>query len=121
AWLTASNSSPAGAVGLTVSGNAIVQTGGGIVADNSSSAPGAGAGHFSGGPNDACSGGGYGGAGAVCTNGVALGGSVYGSIIAPVNNGSSGGSYLPYSIGGAGGGSIHLNVSGFLDASGRIS
>jgi hypothetical protein len=124
-WLKAlTNGSSAGIVSLTVNGNATVQTGGGIVTDNSLSSAGGGlgAGHYGGGsPNYPCSGAGYGGYGANSSGSGAGGGSVYGSITSPSAAGSGGGTEYPYSIGGAGGGSIHLTVNGALDVDGIIS
>lgn len=126
AWLKGlSNTTSAGTVNLTVNGNATVQAGGGIVTDNSASAAGSGsgAGHaYSLPPNYPCSGGGYGGYGANSSGSfAAAGGSVYGSITSPSADGSGGGTDSPYSIGEAGGGSIHLTVNGTLDVDGIIS
>ncbi len=123
AWLKpnpiSGNNSP-GMVNLTLTGNATVEAGGGIVTDNSGSAAGmgVGAGHSA---SSGCSGAGYGGYGANGFGNLAAGGSAYGSVTSPANNGSGGGSYSPYSIGGAGGGSIRLTVNGTLDADGKIS
>jgi hypothetical protein len=126
AWLTANpvSGNGSGTVNLTVTGNATVQAGGGIITDNAGSAGGLGAGaglDGGGSPYYPGSGAGYGGYGAYNLGNSAAGGSAYGSTISPVNNGSGGGSYSTYSIGGAGGGSIRLTVNGTLDADGRIS
>jgi hypothetical protein len=119
-WLTGSNTT--GLIGLTITGNATIEPGGGIIADNSgfTTGPGAGQPHavF---PYYPCSGGGYGGSGGNASSNVVAGGAVYSSVVSPVSNGSGGGTYSPYSIGGAGGGAINLVVEGTLDASGRIS
>jgi len=127
AWLMAnpiSGNSYPGIVNLTVTGNATVEAGGGIVTDNSGYAEGSGtgAGH-SGSGIYGCGGASYGGYGANVSGTLTYGGSVYGSITSPVNNGSGGGyyNYAPASIGGAGGGSVRLTVDGTLDADGRIS
>ena len=125
AWLMANpisgNNNP-GNVNLTVSGNATVEAGGGIVTDNSGYAAGSGIGAGHSGTSE-CGGAGYGGYGANSAGNLVAGGSVYGSITLPINNGSGGGNYnyTPASIGGAGGGSIRLTVNGMLDADGRIS
>jgi hypothetical protein len=127
AWLMGNpiaGNSYAGIVNLTLTGNATVEAGGGIVTDNSGSAAGlgAGAGHSGGGsPYYPCSGAGSGGYGAVSAGNSVAGGSAYGSTTSPVNNGSGGGTSTPNSLGGAGGGSIRLSVNGTLDADGRIS
>ena len=127
AWLMANSTSQnnyPGIVNLTVTGNATVEAGGGIVTDNFGSAAGSGsgAGHSYGqSPYFPCSGAGYGGYGAVSSGNLATGGSAYGSTISPTSNGSGGGNYSPYSFGGAGGGSVRLTVNGTLDAAGRIS
>jgi hypothetical protein len=125
-WLEAnpvSGNNYPGLVNLTITGSATVEAGGGIATDNSGYAAGlgTGAGHSS--YNNECSGAGYGGYGANSAGNLAMGGAAYGSITAPVNNGSGGGSYssAPASIGGSGGGSIRLTVDGTLDAEGRIT
>src|ERR1035438_4727774 len=66
------------------------------------------------------SGGGYGGFGADSTAG-AKGGSVYGSLIEPVDWGSAGGSCPSHSsVGGPGGGAVRLVVGGTLTVNGQI-
>jgi hypothetical protein len=127
AWLMANpisgNNNP-GIVNLTITGNATVQAGGGIVTDNAGSAAGSGGGagqYYYKSPYYLCSGAGYGGYGAVSSGNLAAGGVAYGSITSPSINGSGGGNYSPYSIGGAGGGSVRLTVNGTLDAEGKIS
>lgn len=115
AWLAATN---IGGLNLTVTGNAILEPGGVIVADATSSG-GIGVGHYGYSGSYPCSGGGYGGVGASIP--LAAGGIAYGSLTSPFGNGSSGGGFSTYSIGGLGGGNIHLTVSGTLDVSGRIS
>ena len=127
AWLKANpisgNNNP-GLVSLTVSGNATVQMGGGIVTDASGSAAGLGIG--AGRPNNSggqCGGAGYGGYGASIPVTSGTSGAVYGSITSPTLNGSGGGydNNFPASMGGAGGGSIRLTVNGTLEADGTIS
>jgi hypothetical protein len=127
AWLKANPDSQTdypGIVNLTVSGNATVEAGGGIVTDSSASAAGSGngGGHSSSGSSFyPCSGGGYGGYGAVSAGNLAAGGLTFGSATSPILDGSYGGSYSPYSIGGMGGGSVRLIVNGTLVADGNIS
>jgi hypothetical protein len=115
---------------LTVTGNATIQTGGGIIADSTGSAGGAGSGagrYVSTSSGYIGGGGGYGGYGATGggasagTTGLAYGGGIYGSPTAPTAVGSGGGGYSTYAIGGAGGGLIRLNVTGVLQVDGRIS
>jgi len=125
AWLTANPvSSPnnPGTVNFTITGNAIIQAGGGISTDRagSGSGLGQGAGHYSGYPYSA-SGAGYGGDGASGSTGFVLGGPSYGSSLQPASLGSGGGGYSPDSFGGSGGGSVRLSVTGVLDAQGTIS
>jgi len=104
--------------------SATIQAGGGILADASGYAAGQG---FGAGQNYyynstyLCGGAGHGGYGANSTGNYALGGNPYDSTTSPSSLGSGGGSYSPYSIGGVGGGAIQLNVSGILQADGRIS
>ena len=121
-WLTATTN--INQVNLTITGNATVETGGGIIANGTGSAPGVGPGvgrastsspYFPGG------GGGYGGNGGNGLSNSATGGAVYSSITSPTALGSGGGNIVPNSPGGAGGGSIRLNVTGIFDASGTIS
>jgi hypothetical protein len=126
-WLTANpvpgNNYP-GIVNLTLSGNATIQAGGGIVTDAAGSAAGqgSGAGHYySSLSTYPCSGAGHGGYGANSTGNYAIGGFTYDSTMSPVNLGSGGGTYSGFSTGGAGGGSIQLNVTGTLQAAGKIS
>jgi hypothetical protein len=118
AWISISNQQAA----ITVSSNATIQAGGGIVADGAGYLGGQGTGAgkydsyaYTGG------GGGYGGYGAAGGGAMAYGGITYGSVTAPVDLGSGGGSYIPHGLGGAGGGAIRLNVNGMLLLDGRIS
>ena len=114
---------------LTVTGNATVQAGGGIIADSAGYAPGSGpgAGKIVGGTSGYIGGGGgyggYGAAGAIPTSSSlpAYGGTTYGSLIAPTDFGSGGGSSTVTPLGGAGGGVIRLTVTGVLQVDGRIS
>ena len=119
AWLLISNYSYT----VTLS-SATIQAGGGIVADAAGYAAGQGPGfgqfyYFN--STYLCSGAGHGGYGANSTGNYALGGNIYDSTTSPNGPGSGGGSYSPYSVGGAGGGVIQLNVSGILQMDGRIS
>ena len=122
-WLAAFSQSPAS---FSISSNATIQAGGGIIADASGYAAGqgTGAGHYYYyNSTYLCSGAGHGGYGANSTGNYALGGNTYDSTTHPTISGSGGGSYSPYSysVGGAGGGAIRLNVSGILQVDGRIS
>jgi hypothetical protein len=126
-WLTANpvpgNNYP-GIVNLTLSGNATIQAGGGIVTDAAGSAAGqgSGAGHYySSLSTYPCSGAGHGGYGANSTGNYTAGGFTYDSTMSPVILGSGGGTFSSFSPGGAGGGSIQLNVTGTLQAAGKIS
>jgi hypothetical protein len=112
---------------LTVTSNATIRAGGGIIADSTGNPAGSGTG--AGKPVSTSSGyigsgGGYGGYGA--TSGAppespANGGNTYGSVTSPVDLGSGGGTYSTFAIGGAGGGAVRLNVIGTLQVDGLIS
>ena len=123
AWISFSNQ----VITLTATGNATIQAGGGIIADGTGNAPGIGTGagkYVSASIGYVGGGGGYGGygaAGGASGSYAAVGGNTYGSVIAPTDFGSGGGTYSPYAIGGAGGGAIRLNVTGLLLLDGRIS
>lgn len=109
---------------LTVTGNATVQSGGGIIADGTGNPGGVGQG--AGKDYSAGGGGGYGGYGASGGSATAdYGGVTYGSLTAPQDLGSGGGGYSrtsgPSAVGGAGGGAIRLTVTGLLQVDGRIS
>jgi hypothetical protein len=120
AWLLMSNTY---SYTMTLS-SATIQAGGGIIADASGYAAGQGSGvgqYYYNNSTYPCGGAGHGGYGANSTGNYAVGGNTYDSTITPSSLGSGGGSYSPYSIGGAGGGLIRLNVSGILQADGRIS
>ncbi len=119
AWILATNSS----AGLQAS-SAIIQAGGGIIADGFGSplGQGTGAGHSVGlSPSYPCSGAGHGGLGGNSLGNVALGGNPYDSQSSPVNPGSGGGTSAPESIGGAGGGVFSVTVTGLLQVDGVIS
>jgi hypothetical protein len=119
AWLLMTNSNYA----VTLS-NATIQAGGGIIADAFGYAAGQGSGagqSSSSQPTYPCGGAGHGGYGANGIGNLGTGGTVYDSITLPAGPGSGGGYYSPYSPGGTGGGAIQLNVSGLLEADGRIS
>jgi len=106
------------------SSSATVQAGGGIIADASGSAAGQGSGAgqtYIYNSTYLCGGAGHGGYGASSTGNFALGGNAYDSTTSPTTSGSGGGQLSPYSIGGAGGGVIPLNVSGTLQVDGLIS
>ena len=114
---------------VTVNGNATVQAGGGIIADGTGLAggQGTGAGKYMtvGSYGYIGSGGGYGGYGAAGGSppdyASPAGGNTYGNLTTPTDQGSGGGGYSPYAIGGAGGGAIRLTVTGVLQVDGRIS
>ncbi|HWQ91630.1 MAG TPA: carboxypeptidase-like regulatory domain-containing protein, partial [Clostridia bacterium] len=106
---------------ITVTSNAVIEAGGSLYADGlgwaAGSGPGAGR-YFSGGTAGGAGHGGYGGQG---SDPRMSGGNTYGSLSAPVDNGSGGGSAYSYYSGGPGGGAIRLNVSGSLTVNGTIS
>ena len=118
AWISLSNPGPT----ITVTGNATIQAGGGIIADGAGrpGGQGPGAGRY-----DATArtggGGGYGGYGAAGGGASAYGGITYGAVFVALGPGSGGGSYPSYGLGGSGGGAIRLNVTGMLLLDGRIS
>ena len=118
--------SPQGTVPtLTVTGNATVQAGGGIIGDGTGypAGQGQGAGRYASTSSGfVSSGGGYGGNGGSSGGTVALsGGTYYGSATVPNLPGSGGGAYATVYYGGAGGGGVRLNVTGSLEVDGRIS
>ena len=111
---------------LNISANNVtVQIGGGIIADGGGSSSGQGTGHgnyYYYAPTYPCSGAGHGGYGANSVSNSAVGGTAsYDSITSPNYPGSGGGGYLPYSIGGNGGGLIQMSVSGSLRVDGALS
>jgi hypothetical protein len=125
-WLIFSNASVGATTGLTVSGNVTVQPGGGISADatGSSANLGLGAGTCYGlAPVFPGGGGGHGGYGAnsISNNSANGGAGGYDKFPNPSYVGSGGGGYLPYSIGGNGGGLIQLAVTGNLQVNGSLS
>jgi hypothetical protein len=104
--------------------SATIQAGGAIVANTFGYAAGegTGAGGFSEiSPDYPCGGAGHGGYGAKSAGNSAAGGSAYDSAVNPINLGSGGGTFSPYSVGGAGGGAFKLTVSGLLQNDGVIS
>ncbi len=119
-------SSPNGTVPtLTVSRDAIIQAGASIIADGTGYPAGQGQGagrSISTSTGYVGSGGGYGGSGGGSggTQPVA-GGTYYDSALSPSAPGSGGGAIGTTYLGGAGGGGIHLNVTGTLQVDGRIS
>ena len=125
AWVRLSNSPssmPRG-FGLTVSNNATIHAGGGIIADGAGfdSGHGPGAGEFiSSQTGGSGGGGGYGGMGASGTSGDS-GGSAYGSLPTPNLPGSGGGGDGESNAGGSGGGLLRLEVLGTLQVDGVLS
>ncbi len=124
-WLTASSSQIPYI--LTVTNNAVIQSGGGILFDSlgNSAGQGLGAGRTTTTQpyGSVGSGGGYGGFGgsSVSNN---PGGNCYGAATAPVSIGSGGGSgngNAPVNAGGAGGGAIELFVTNTLVLDGAIT
>lgn len=119
-WVVFTNQS------VSINANATILPGGGILADGTGSfsaqGPGAGVAYASPGYGTTAGGGGYGGygsRGAGSTN--ARGGISYGTMTAPRDLGSGGGSSPSVLYGGSGGGAIRLTVSGALSVGGRIS
>ena len=124
AWLIASNANLSPTCNLTVSGNATIQPGGGLIADGGGYTANNGPGHGSYyyyQPNYPGGGGGHGGYGAAWSGTNIGGGTTYDTIIAPNTAGSGGGGYTPYSFGGSGGGAIQMNISGALQVDGLLS
>jgi hypothetical protein len=123
ATLTLYNQHPYTAGGFTVSGNATIQAGGGLIADSQGYPAGQGNGSGGSAPVPAVGGGGgYGGAGGNgATNGALGGRAGYETIISPTFPGSGGGSSGTTSIGGSGGGNVQLTVNGTLQLNGIIS
>jgi hypothetical protein len=108
---------------LTVSGDATIESGGVVTADGMGFGPnqGRGAGRNSQSLVMVGGGGGYGGNGGSANGLNALGGQGYGNYMAPIDAGSGGGDYLGIGPGSAGGGTIHLSVTGTLIVNGKIS
>ncbi len=115
-WLALSNISKTD-ISMTISSNATIQGGGGITLAGAGYPAGQGQG--AGRPLTG-SGGGYGGYGGNSTTN-AGGGNVYGSMSEPESAGSGGGTLINSTLGGAGGGGLHLIVSGTLDLNGIIN
>lgn len=124
-WVTpAYAGTPAPPVVLQLSGNATVESGGGVVADLAgyAAANGTGAGHEAAvTTNVYCSGAGHGGYGGNSFGTYAIGGTTYDTLTSPSQAGSGGGTDSPNAIGGPGGGIIHLTVTGTLEVDGVIS
>lgn len=125
-WLVLAGSSGYSAPMLTITGNATVRAGGGIIADGTGfpGGQGIGAGRYSQTETGYVSGGGgHGGYGASSGGGgkAAPGGITYDTLLTPTIMGSGGGTYSTYLVGGAGGANIRLNVTGTLQVDGRIS
>ena len=124
AWLMASNANLSQTLDLTVSGNATIQSGSGLIADGGGYAANNGPGHgsyYPSQPNYPGGGGGHGGYGAAWSGTNIGGGTTYDTIAAPTTAGSGGGGYSPYSIGGSGGGAMVIIVSGALQVDGVLS
>ena len=125
-WLfpAVNKSSPAGSLNFSFTGNAIIQAGGGIVADFAGYAggEGPGEGHFGEfEASEVCSGGGHGGRGGNSFGNYATGGTTYDYAMEPNQSGSGGGGFSISSPGGAGGGVIRLIVTGTLEVEGIVS
>ena len=105
---------PGNSLNLAVSGNASIESGGGLIADGAGIGAGLGAGKGLG------TGGGHGGSGAGGAGGIS-GGIAYGSPAQPTTSGSMGNAVSGLSKGGAGGSIIQLDVGGTLNVNGRIS
>ncbi len=127
-WILGRSGSPV-SLNLHLSGNASIQSGGGIVVDGEGAGTlgegiGTGGGALA---NGIITGGGgsYGGFGGVSAGLVqSEGGNPYGSAMSPNQPGSGGGpgtGDVPYSLGGSGGGAILLSVAGTLQLGGAIS
>ncbi len=117
-WLYVSNHT------INVSSDAIVEAGGGIIANGAGYGPGMGTGGGRGAYGiygNVGGGGGYGGYGGdpLMTNSMPLGGTAYGYLYEVRDLGSGGGGYN--AVGGSGGGAIFLNVNGTLSLNGTIS
>jgi hypothetical protein len=113
-----------GQANLTVTGNATIQAGGGIVTDAMGSGPGTGQGAgrlVTATPYYYAGGGGHGGYGGGYAPNQFVGGIYYDQPITPSLNGSGGGHLPPNYIGGAGGGWVRLTVNGTLQLDGRLS
>ncbi len=129
-WLTVTHNQlfQANALTLTVSSNATIQAGGGIVLDGLGypAGQGTGAGHSQGDNflyGQVGTGGGYGGVGGASAYGQA-GGSSYDSYSKPQQPGSGGGNgggFTPSNSGGVGGGALQMRVGGRLGLDGIIS
>lgn len=121
AWLVPNHSE---GFRVTVTGNATVKRGGGILADGYGNQQNTGTGRgFSNNnlPYYPCSGGGHGGYGASSLSNLVSGGIAYDNYIQPAAAGSGGGGFSPYSVGGSGGGNMLLNVNGDLQLDGSIT
>jgi len=128
AWLVPIVSQPGalGEVYLTLSGNATIQAGGGIIADSDGFEQSEGNGHGSSetvSPMYPCSGGGHGGDGGFSVSNLVAGGGTYDTITDPDGYGSGGGSTETFSTGGSGGGIVYLDLTsgGALQVNGIIS
>jgi len=113
-------------VGVTINAsNVLVEAGSEITADDQGYVASTGNGVGLGGPaefgwGNGGGGGGYGGAGGTAAGWVNSGGSAYGSVLEPVDLGSSASSYVG-NWSGSGGGAIRLVVSGTFDLEGVVS
>lgn len=121
AWLMVSNAYSYYTLTAT---SATIQAGGGIIGDAMGGAAGSGLepGHaYTSSLSYPCSGAGHGGNGGSCISNLAGGGTAYDSPTAPFDSGSGGGTYSPYSTGGAGGSGFGMTVTGLLQVDGSIS
>jgi hypothetical protein len=101
-----------------------IQAGGSVNADfvGGLAIVGIGTGHnYAISPYYPCGGAGHGGNGGNSISNLAAGGIAYDSVTTPSQSGSLGGAYLPYSVGGPGGGVFSLTVNGLLQNDGNIS
>ena len=125
AWLMASNANASQTLNLTVSGNATIQPGGGLIADGggytANNGPGRGSYYYSQPKLSGRRRRPWRLRRSLVGHQYTGGGITYDSIISPNTAGSGGGGYLPYSFGGSGGGAIVMNVSGALQVDGVLS
>ena len=107
---------------LTITGDLTVEAGGSISADGKGHGSGGGLGGGSKAPaRGGSTGGGGAGYGGKGGNGNVSGGGTYGSITEPLDLGSGGGRTYGGTLGGAGGGLIHLTVGGTLTVDGSLT
>jgi hypothetical protein len=125
AFLALSGGSSSG--GFSISGNATIQAGGGLIADSQGFPANQGTSGAAGGfstfspfyPGGGGGLGGFGGNGS--TNSVLGGRGGYENVTQPTFPGAGGGGESPFSIGGSGGGNVQFTVNGTLQLNGVIS